>query len=42
LGLAIAQGIVKALNGNIWVESIGHDEVNYSGSTFFLRLPVVK
>jgi signal transduction histidine kinase/DNA-binding LacI/PurR family transcriptional regulator len=42
LGLAIAQGIVKALNGNIWVESSGHDEVNYPGSTFFIRLPVAK
>jgi signal transduction histidine kinase len=42
LGLAIAQGIVKALNGNIWVESAGHDEEKYPGSTFFIRLPLVK
>lgn len=42
LGLAIAQGIVKALNGNIWVESEGHDEEKYPGSTFFIRLPLVK
>ena len=42
LGLAIASGIIKALNGNIWVESIGHDEVNFHGSTFFIRLPLSK
>lgn len=42
LGLAIAAGIVKALNGKIWVESQGHDEVNFPGSTFFIRLPLAK
>jgi signal transduction histidine kinase len=42
LGLAIASGIVKALQGNIWVESSGHDEVNYPGSTFIIRLPLAK
>jgi signal transduction histidine kinase/DNA-binding LacI/PurR family transcriptional regulator len=42
LGLAIAYGIVKALNGNIWVESAGHDEVNFHGSTFFIQLPLSK
>jgi signal transduction histidine kinase len=42
LGLAIASGIVKALQGNIWVESKGHDEVNFSGSTFIVRLPLAK
>jgi signal transduction histidine kinase/DNA-binding LacI/PurR family transcriptional regulator len=42
LGLAIAQGIIKALNGTIWVESEGHDEEKFPGSTFFIRLPVVK
>jgi signal transduction histidine kinase len=42
LGLAIASGIVKALNGNIWVESSGHDEVNFPGSTFFVQLPLSK
>jgi len=42
LGLAIASGIVKALQGNIWVESSGHDEMNFSGSTFIIRLPLVK
>jgi signal transduction histidine kinase/DNA-binding LacI/PurR family transcriptional regulator len=42
LGLAIASGIVKALQGNIWVESNGHDEANFPGSTFVIRLPLVK
>ncbi|MBC7877643.1 MAG: substrate-binding domain-containing protein [Anaerolineales bacterium] len=42
LGLAIASGIVKALQGNMWVESEGHDEEKFSGSTFFVRLPLVK
>ncbi|MBI5951293.1 MAG: substrate-binding domain-containing protein [Chloroflexi bacterium] len=42
LGLAIAAGIVKAMQGNIWVESSGHDEVNFPGSTFIVRLPLVK
>jgi signal transduction histidine kinase/DNA-binding LacI/PurR family transcriptional regulator len=42
LGLAIAQGIVKALHGSIWVESAGHDEVNFFGSTFFVRLQLAK
>ena len=42
LGLAIASGIVKALQGNIWVESVGHDETNFPGSTFVIRLPLVK
>ncbi len=42
LGLAIASGIVKALQGSIWVESTGHDEQNFSGSTFIIRLPLAK
>ena len=42
LGLAIASGIIKALHGNIWVESKGHDEINFPGSTFFIRLPLMK
>ncbi len=42
LGLAIAAGIVKALQGSIWVESQGRDEVNFPGSTFFVRLPLAK
>ncbi len=42
LGLAIASGIIKALQGTIWVESAGHDEENFTGSTFVIRLPLVK
>jgi signal transduction histidine kinase len=40
LGLAIARGVARAHGGKLWVESAGHDEVNYPGSTFFLQLPV--
>jgi signal transduction histidine kinase len=40
LGLAIARGVVRAHGGKIWVESAGHDEVNYPGSTFYMELPV--
>jgi len=42
LGLAIASGIVKAMQGSIWVESTGQDEEKFPGSTFFIRLPLVK
>jgi signal transduction histidine kinase len=42
LGLAIASGIIKSLKGAIWVESAGHDEVNFPGSTFIIRLPLAK
>ncbi len=42
LGLAIAAGIVKAFQGSIWVESMGHDEENFHGSTFIIRLPLAK
>ncbi len=40
LGLAIARGIVTQMGGDISVFSAGHDEVNYPGSTFTVRLPV--
>jgi len=40
LGLAIAAGIIRSLKGTIWVESAGHDEVNFPGSTFIIRLPL--
>jgi DNA-binding LacI/PurR family transcriptional regulator/signal transduction histidine kinase len=42
LGLAIASGIVKALQGSIWVESEKRDEETCPGSTFFIRLPLAK
>ena len=40
LGLAIARGIVNAHRGRIWLESPGHDEVTFPGTTVFVRLPV--
>lgn len=40
LGLAIARGVARAHGGRIWVESPGHDETSYPGSTFFLQLPI--
>jgi signal transduction histidine kinase len=40
LGLAIARGVVRAHGGRIWVESAGHDETNFAGSTFYLQFPV--
>ncbi len=40
LGLAIAQGIVEAHHGKIWVESDGHDEENFPGATFHILLPI--
>ena len=42
LGLAIASGIVKALQGTIWVESEKRDEETCPGSTFFIHLPLAK
>jgi len=40
LGLAIVKGIVHAHGGKVWVESTGHDEENFTGSTFYLQLPI--
>lgn len=40
LGLPIARGIIEAHGGRIWVESRGHDEETYPGSTFYITLPV--
>jgi signal transduction histidine kinase len=40
LGLAIAQGIVAAHQGKLWVDSVGQDETNLPGSTFHILLPV--
>jgi signal transduction histidine kinase len=42
LGLAIAAGIIKAHGGKIWVESQGHNEETFPGSTFFIRIPFYK
>jgi signal transduction histidine kinase len=40
LGLAIARGIVEAHGGRIWLESPGHNEKTYPGTTFYVRLPM--
>ena len=40
LGLAIARGIVQAHHGRIWVESPGHNEETFPGSTFHVMLPI--
>jgi signal transduction histidine kinase len=40
LGLAIVRGVARAHGGKTWVESAGHDEVNFPGCTFYLQLPV--
>lgn len=40
LGLTLVRGIAKAHGGNVWVESAGHDEVNYPGSKFFFVIPL--
>ena len=40
LGLALVRGVAQAHGGKVWVESAGHDEVNLTGSTFYLMLPL--
>jgi len=40
LGLAIVRGVARTHGGKTWVESAGHDEVNFPGSTFYLQLPL--
>jgi signal transduction histidine kinase len=40
LGLALVRGVARAHGGTVWVESAGHDEVNFTGSTFYLMLPL--
>ncbi len=39
-GLAIVRGVARAHGGKVWVESKGHDEVNFPGCTFYLHLPI--
>jgi signal transduction histidine kinase len=40
LGLALVRGVARAHGGKAWVESPGHDETSFPGSTFHLQLPV--
>jgi signal transduction histidine kinase len=40
LGLAIVRGVARAHGGRTWVESSGHDEIKFPGSTFYLQLPI--
>ena len=40
LGLALVRGVAHAHGGKVWVESTGHDEENFTGSTFYLQLPL--
>ena len=40
VGLAIVRGVARAHGGKVWVESVGHDEVNFPGCTFYLQLPI--
>ncbi len=40
LGLSIAKGIAEVHGGQIWVESAGHDQSTFPGSTFYILLPL--
>ena len=40
LGLAIVRGVARTHGGKVWADSLGHDEINFPGSTFYLQLPV--
>ena len=40
LGLSIAQGIIDAHHGKVWVESPGCDEETCPGSKFYIHLPL--
>lgn len=40
LGLAIVRGVARAHGGKVWVESPGHNEATFPGSTFHLQLPI--
>lgn len=40
LGLALVRGVARAHGGKVWVESAGHDEAHFPGSTFYLVLPL--
>ena len=40
LGLALVRGVARAHGRKTWVESAGYDEINLTGSTFYLLLPL--
>ena len=40
LGLPIARGVIRAHGGRVWVESPGHNETTFPGSTFHIVLPI--
>ncbi len=40
LGLTLVRGVARAHGGKVRVESAGHDEVHFPGSTFYLLLPL--
>ena len=40
LGLTLVKGIAEAHRGKVWVESLGHDEVNLPGSKFYFVIPM--
>jgi len=40
LGLTVAQGLIEAHGGKVWVESPGRDEERLPGSTFHILLPL--
>lgn len=42
LGLTLVKGIADAHGGRVWVESLGHDEVNCPGSRFHFVVPIQK
>lgn len=40
LGLTLVKGIAEAHGGKVWVESLGHDELNFPGSKFYFVIPL--
>jgi signal transduction histidine kinase len=42
LGLTLIKGIAEAHGGRAWVESLGHDEVNFPGSKFYFLIPTTQ
>lgn len=42
LGLPITKGIINAHGGEIWVESVGYDEIKCPGTTFHVLIPLIE